>query len=128
MSTINERFKAVRDELGLNQTEYGSKLGLKQGSVGDIERGKSGIGVSESVQKLLEIEYNVNLKWLETGVGNMFKAGKTKLVSAFDHNKSELHEVRKLLKENEELKVYKEKYTELLERYSALLEKVNNKK
>lgn len=129
MPAINERFKAVRKKLEITQTEFGKKLGLQQGSVGDIERSKDNIGVSESVKRLLESEYDVNLIWLETGDGDMFKPKKSATTKAQTISPGkELNEIKRLLKENEELKVYKEKYIELQERYVKLLEKVNSLK
>ena len=70
---MNERIKQIRRELGLTQTEFAERIGLKQNSIALIESGKRNI----SDQAVLSIcrEYGVNEEWLRTGTGgddNMF--------------------------------------------------------
>lgn len=65
---MNERIKQIRRELGLTQTEFAERIGLKQNSIALIESGKRNI----SDQAVLSIcrEYGVNEKWLRTGDGD----------------------------------------------------------
>lgn len=64
---MNERIKQIRRELGLTQTEFAERIGLKQNSIALIESGKRNI----SDQAILSIcrEYGVNEEWLRTGTG-----------------------------------------------------------
>lgn len=64
---MNERIKQIRRELGLTQTEFAERIGLKQNSIALIESGKRNI----SDQAVLSIcrEYGVNEEWLRTGTG-----------------------------------------------------------
>lgn len=65
---MNERIKQIRRELGLTQTEFAERIGLKQNSIALIESGKRNI----SDQAVLSIcrEYGINEEWLRTGLGN----------------------------------------------------------
>ena len=67
---ISERLKNMRKDLDLTQTEFGLKLGARQGNVADWERGRS----TPSVENLLNIvkTYKINLHWLLTGDGDMY--------------------------------------------------------
>lgn len=60
-ATEIERFREVRAEQGLTQTEFAEELGLKS-STADIERGKSRI-TGETVKDLLRL-YQINPLWL----------------------------------------------------------------
>lgn len=64
---MNERIKQIRRDLGLTQTEFAERIGLKQNSIALIESGKRNI----SDQAVLSIcrEYGVNEEWLRTGTG-----------------------------------------------------------
>lgn len=64
---MNERIKQIRRELGLTQTEFAERIGLKQNSIALIESGKRNI----SDQAVLSIcrEYKINEEWLRTGNG-----------------------------------------------------------
>lgn len=66
-----ERVKMVRQKLGLNQVEFADNLGIEQGSLSDIERGRVK-AVSMGVKRALKECFSVNIDWLETGKGEMF--------------------------------------------------------
>lgn len=67
---MNERIKELRKALGLNQTDFGEKIGIKQGSVAGYE---SGVRTPlDSVILSMCREFNVSEKWLRTGEGEMF--------------------------------------------------------
>lgn len=68
--TINERLKSIRIELRMNQRDFANKIGIKQGSLSDIERGR--IGVSTKVVEKLLKSLNVNPGWLHDGKGDIF--------------------------------------------------------
>ena len=66
---IGERIKELRKALGLTQTKFGDRIGLKQNSVALIETGRP-----TSDQTIFAIcrEFRVNEDWLRTGAGEMF--------------------------------------------------------
>ena len=66
---IGERIKELRKALGLTQTKFGDRIGLKQNSVALIETGRP-----TSDQTIFAIcrEFRVNEDWLRTGTGEMF--------------------------------------------------------
>jgi transcriptional regulator with XRE-family HTH domain len=70
MNIENKRFKEVRAFLGKTQEEFGAILNIEQGTVSDIERGKS--GVSKHVKSVLLEKLNVSEKWWDTGNGKIF--------------------------------------------------------
>ena len=38
MSTVNERFKTIRKDLGFNQQQFASELGISQTHISGIEK------------------------------------------------------------------------------------------
>lgn len=67
---MNERLIEIRKSLNLSQKEFAEKIGLKQGSLSDLETGRAKI--IDRVIFLISSKYHVNEKWLRTGEGNMF--------------------------------------------------------
>lgn len=61
----NKRLKIVREQLGMNQKEFGKEIGLEQGSLSDIERGKN--DVSERIRLILYSKFGVSPLWFESG-------------------------------------------------------------
>lgn len=73
--TENNRLKELQGRLGFSsQSDFAKKLGIKQGSLSDIYREKKGVGVSDSIKRILDKEFSINIEWLETGNGSMFKS------------------------------------------------------
>lgn len=67
---MNTRIRELRKNLGLSQTEFGERLGLKQTTIAGYEtRGRTPI---DAVISLICREFNVNETWLRTGAGDMF--------------------------------------------------------
>ena len=66
---MNERLKAVRKQSGLNQTEFGERIGATQAMITSYERGK--VTPSDSILKLISKEFGVSYAWLKTGEGPM---------------------------------------------------------
>lgn len=65
-----ERIKAIRNSLGLSQTAFGERIGVKIGVIRNLED-----GVTQLCPPLFELFckiYNVNPNWLYTGKGEMF--------------------------------------------------------
>ena len=67
---MKDRIKAVRKELALNQTDFGSRIGVKQGTVAAYENG-SRIPLDSVIVSICR-EFGVNEHWLRTGEGEMF--------------------------------------------------------
>lgn len=67
---MKDRIKAVRKELALNQTDFGSRIGVKQGTVAAYENG-SRIPLDSVIVSICR-EFGVSDHWLRTGEGEMF--------------------------------------------------------
>lgn len=67
--SLGERIKLVRRNAGLNQTIFGNKIGVTQVTITNYERNKE----TPSKRTLIAIAntFNINLEWLESGVGEM---------------------------------------------------------
>jgi len=68
--SLATRLKQLREDKCLNQGAFALSVGIKQGSLSDIERGKA----YPSVDLLIKIKsiYRVNLDWLISGNGSMY--------------------------------------------------------
>lgn len=66
---MKNRIRLLRNELGLNQTDFGERIGVKQGSVAGYESGAR--TPIDAVITSMCREFNVNEEWLRTGVGEM---------------------------------------------------------
>lgn len=71
VNLIGERIKALRKFFGLNQTEFGKKIGLTQTSIANYEVSRR--PCSESVILSICREYGCDETWLRTGEGEMFR-------------------------------------------------------
>lgn len=72
---INERIKDLRKELGLNQAEFGQKLGVTRSVILNIEKGKNKFPPADIfIEHICEI-FNVNKDWLVDGNGDIFDPG-----------------------------------------------------
>ena len=69
---MKERIKELRKAVGLNQTEFGKRVGVSLSAVQKWESGEN--IVSDSVILLLCREFGVNETWLRTGYGDMYRA------------------------------------------------------
>ena len=68
---IGEQIKALRKFFGLNQTEFGAKIGLKTSSIATYESGRN--DPIEPVLLSICREYGCDDTWLRTGEGEMFR-------------------------------------------------------
>lgn len=67
---MKNRIKSLRKNLNMNQTEFGSKIGLKQTTIAGYETGSR--EPNDAVILSICKEFNVNENWLRNGVGEMF--------------------------------------------------------
>lgn len=65
-----ERLLELRKALNLTQTQFGEKIGLTRAAIAAYERGIA--KPTGSALKCMEVIFNVNMNWLETGEGEMF--------------------------------------------------------
>lgn len=66
---MQNRIKELRKSLGLNQTEFGAKIGVATSAISGYELGT--ISPSNAIIKSICREYGVNETWLRTGAGDM---------------------------------------------------------
>ena len=71
MSTINERFREVREFLNLSQDEFATKANRTRSEIKNIEYNKT--SPKEEVIKAVCAAHSINRVWLETGVGEPFQ-------------------------------------------------------
>ncbi len=76
---MSERIRELRKFLNLNQTEFGNKIGVKQGSVASYENGAR-VPLDSVILSICR-EFNVNERWLRTGEGDMLKPTSNVLAS-----------------------------------------------
>ena len=67
---MNSRIIQIRKSLNLSQGEFAKKLGIRQSSLSDIERGVN--NVTDRTIIIICSQFSVNENWLRNGVGEMF--------------------------------------------------------
>lgn len=70
---INTRFKELRIKCEKSQEEWGKLLGLTKSGVSDIERGRRNVTEQHLIMLSNWKGKSVNIEWLRTGEGEMFK-------------------------------------------------------
>lgn len=102
--SIGERIKSIRMGQKIKQGDAAVKIGIKQGSLSDIERGKVNI-VTDRVIKDVCREFNVNEEWLRTGIGEVYNSFNIDFEEFLLTNASQLDELdRKIIQEYIKLK------------------------
>jgi len=66
---IGLRYTEFFDSLGITQTEIAEKSGVDLGAISRMKSGKKK-GTPDTLEKL-HVTFNLNLEWLETGLGDM---------------------------------------------------------
>lgn len=69
MTSLSERIKAVRKAAGLNQKDFGTKIGIGMSAVSLLESGTN--NPSDQTLRLICSEFGISRLWLETGDGEM---------------------------------------------------------
>ena len=67
---MNERIKLLRKALELNQTDFGARIGVKQGTVAAYESGAR-VPLDSAIVSICR-EFGVSESWLRSGEGEMF--------------------------------------------------------
>ena len=79
---MNERVKWLRANLGLTQTDFGSRINISQNYVWMIEKGERVPG-DRTIKDICRV-FSVNETWLRSGIGEPFKAvSRADEISAF---------------------------------------------
>lgn len=71
--SVGKRIRELRKALNLNQTDFGTPLGLTQSAIGGYENEMR--SVSNSTVLAICREYGVREEWLRSGTGDMFQSG-----------------------------------------------------
>lgn len=66
---MKDRIKLIRKSLGLNQTEFGARIGVGQTTIAGYETGIR--AVSDAIIKSIVREFGVSEAWLRDGTGDM---------------------------------------------------------
>lgn len=77
---MKDRIRQLRKELGMNQTDFGERIGVKQGSIAGYESGAR--TPLDAVVASICREFNVNEEWLRNGTGKMFVEAKENSIVA----------------------------------------------
>ncbi len=67
---MNQRIRELRTYLNLNQEVFGKRLGITKTAVSKMELNT--YSITETMYKLICIEFNVNEEWLRSGKGDIF--------------------------------------------------------
>jgi len=66
---VGKRIKELRTEFHITQKQLADRIGIKQGSLSDVERER--VQATDRVIKAISREYRINENWLRTGEGEM---------------------------------------------------------
>ena len=77
--TIGQRIREIRKHYGLNQTDFGERIGLKQTAIGLYENDQR--GVADRTILLICEKYSVREEWLRDGTEPMFIESDSTIVS-----------------------------------------------
>ena len=66
---MQNRIKELRKALGLNQAEFGARLGVVPSAISNYENGTR--EVSDAIIKSICREFRISETWLRTGAGDM---------------------------------------------------------
>ena len=64
---INSRIKELRKDMGLNQSEFGNKIGLKHGAVSKMEQDGNRV-IDQNIKLICDV-FGINEQWLRFGEG-----------------------------------------------------------
>lgn len=67
MKTVKE----LRKELNLTQKEFADRIHISRSNLAGIESGR--VNFTQRIAHDISREFNVNLEWIKTGKGEMFK-------------------------------------------------------
>ena len=74
MKNIGSRIKLLRKQMGKSQEEFASVLGLTKQAISNMENSKS--APSTAVLYKMHTEFDVNLNYIITGLGDLYTSAK----------------------------------------------------
>jgi transcriptional regulator with XRE-family HTH domain len=92
---MNTRVKQVRKSLGLTQSAFASRLGMKGNSICLLENGQRNL--TEQTALSICREFNVSHAWLVDGIGDMFVDDDMATTAVFDRIMSGENETAKAI-------------------------------
>lgn len=92
--TVKDRIRRIRKDLKMNQTEFGSTIGVSLAALSKYETGV--VIPDKSIRLLICEKFNVNESWLETGEGVPYKEG---LIPSLVHALQQMPDVLMLLEQ-----------------------------
>lgn len=120
--SLSDKLKMVRTQLNYSQKDFAASLGIKQGTLSDIERGR--ISVSPKVAATLFEKHNVNKGWFYTGEGDLFIV-KNYILKGRNKGLNEGLLID-LQQQNNQLRIYQEQFSELRKRKYPEFEQIKN--
>lgn len=82
MDSINERIKQIRLLLHMSQEEFGKAIGLSKSGISNIEKGERGL--RDTYIHTICKEFNINMQWLRTGIGEPLLADSVTVYESFE--------------------------------------------
>ena len=95
MTSLSERIKAVRKAAGLNQKDFGTKIGIGMSAVSLLESGTN--NPSDQTLRLICSEFGISRRWLETGEGEMIDPQVSSDIQSITRTMEGLSEAKKRL-------------------------------
>lgn len=96
--TVGERIRELRKDLNLTQTDFGSKIGLKQAVIGQYENNTR--NVTDRAIKDICREFHISYAWLTNGDGDMLSNSDAALKGKVDQIMESENEFHKNLIES----------------------------
>jgi transcriptional regulator with XRE-family HTH domain len=72
MNNLRGRLREIRNKLDLSQGKFAERMGIKQNTWSNIEKGVN--PCSDRYIKLVCLTFNVHEEWLRNGLGGMFES------------------------------------------------------
>lgn len=113
------RLTAIIKRFDLTQAQFAQRTGLSQPKVSGILKGKDGKNILNDIFYRLHYEFGISKEWWETGSGEMFLRNIEKNISEnIAAEPQATNDAGGWKEKHDELN---KKYTELLEKHTALL-------
>ncbi|RPD45469.1 helix-turn-helix domain-containing protein [Hymenobacter sediminis] len=121
MDTVNKRLAAIRERLGVNKSAFAGLIGIEVSRYNKLENGK-GIPAGDALMLMAENLPTLNLTWLLTGEGSMFRDDKVLVPADPIPAKVEATSTLSVVAESDQVKELKEQVRELREHNKLLTE------
>ena len=100
---FGKRLKKLRLVKGLKQKEFANSIGITVSYLSQIENGEK--GMSLDTLSLLSVKFGVNIDWLITGEGPMFREEERNLQERIQELEAELKKMEETEEEGEDTRV-----------------------